>query len=71
MPKNMDTSSARKYALVVFVYGAPEYQNVDERWTTDFVEAYLPSSYDIITARVLKMPYPGYAKKLKNEIFNI
>lgn len=48
MPRNIDES--KKYALLVFVYGAPEYQNVDQLFTTDFVKAYLPSSYNVITA---------------------
>ena len=30
-------------------YSAPEYQNVDSIWTTDFVKAYLPSSYNVVT----------------------
>ena len=30
-------------------FRAPEYQNVDSIWTTDFVKAYLPSSYDVVT----------------------
>ena len=48
MPRKIDES--KKYALLVFVYGAPEYQNVDQLFTTDFVKAYLPSSYNVITA---------------------
>ena len=52
MPRNVDRSANKKYALLVFVYGAPEYQNVDQLWTTDFVKAYLPSSYNVITALI-------------------
>ena len=37
--KGIDTSAEKKFALLVFVYGAPEYQNVDGLWTTDFVKA--------------------------------
>lgn len=47
--KSIDKTADKKYALLVFVYGAPEYQNVDSVWTTDFVKAYLPSSYNVVT----------------------
>ena len=40
--KGIDTSAEKKFALLVFVYGAPEYQNVDGLWTTDFVKARVP-----------------------------
>ena len=40
--KGIDTSADKKFALLVFVYGAPEYQNVDGLWTTDFVKARVP-----------------------------
>jgi dipeptidyl aminopeptidase/acylaminoacyl peptidase len=52
LPKDFDPSAKGKYSLLVFVYGAPEYQNVDTLWTTDFVKAYLPSSYNVITALI-------------------
>ena len=35
--------------LLFSLLSAPEYQNVDGIWTTDFVKAYLPSSYDVVT----------------------
>ena len=43
--KGIDTSAEKKFALLVFVYGAPEYQNVDGLWTTDFVKARDPSNF--------------------------
>ena len=43
--KGIDTSAEKKFALLVFVYGAPEYQNVDGLWTTDFVKARDPSYF--------------------------
>ena len=43
--KGIDTSAEKKFALLVFVYGAPEYQNVDGLWTTDFVKAREPSYF--------------------------
>ena len=45
--KGIDTSAEKKFALLVFVYGAPEYQNVDGLWTTDFVKARVPRIYHI------------------------
>ena len=43
--KGIDTSAEKKFALLVFVYGAPEYQNVDGLWTTDFVKARDPKDF--------------------------
>ena len=44
--KGIDTSAEKKFALLVFVYGAPEYQNVDGLWTTDFVKARDPKDFN-------------------------
>ena len=57
--KGIDTSAEKKFALLVFVYGAPEYQNVDGLWTTDFVKARDPRNFTYINHEIAGLRIPG------------
>lgn len=51
LPKNYDGSATAKYPLLVYVYGGPGSQTVDQRWSVNWQD-YLASNYDVVYASI-------------------